>query len=217
MTYTDLYTIFYKDEVERVLAARAFIRSHFLAALPDDKRGQADTMFAEYGSTSEAERKEVEEALAKKYRDFADVLYLHETADSENVLRCFYDLPELTIDKVLPGLEKQNKRLAEELAQRVFTINDLPILDDRATQKMLREIDQTDMAKALLKTDKKVQDKIFKNMSKRAASMLQNDMAALNVSDAEIGAAQKILAKIVVRLENQGEIVIARTPEDVLV
>jgi flagellar motor switch protein FliG len=92
------------------------------------------------------------------------------------------------------------------------------MLDDRAIQKVLRDVDQQDLAKALKSVDTEVQDKIFRNMSKRAASMLKEDMefmGPIRVKDVE-EAQQKIVSNIR-RLQDNGDIVIARSGEDELV
>ncbi len=83
-------------------------------------------------------------------------------------------------------------------------------LDDRAIQKWLRDVDEPDLAKALIGTDEEVQEKIFKNMSRRAAGMLREDMEFMGpVRCKDIIETQKKLINILFRLEDNGDIVIA--------
>lgn len=83
-------------------------------------------------------------------------------------------------------------------------------LDDRAIQKIMREVDSRDLAQALKSEDADVQDKIFKNMSKRAASMLKEDMEYMGpVRLKDVEKAQEKIISIMNFLESTGEIIIA--------
>ena len=66
--------------------------------------------------------------------------------------------------------------MAEEIKKKMFVFEDIVLLDDKAIQKTLRELDNADLAKALKAVDTEVQDKIYRNMSKRAAALLREDM-----------------------------------------
>ncbi|MBE6360620.1 MAG: flagellar motor switch protein FliG, partial [Treponema bryantii] len=119
---------------------------------------------------------------------------------------------------IIESLEEDDPDLAEEIKKRMFVFEDIVMLDDRAIQKVLRDVDQQELAKALKSVDTEVQDKIFRNMSKRAASMLREDMefmGPIRVKDVE-EAQQKIVSNIR-RLQDNGDIVIARSGEDELV
>lgn len=82
----------------------------------------------------------------------------------------------------------------------------------------MREVDNSDLAKALKSVDTEVQEKIFKNMSKRAANLLREDMdfmGPIRIKDVED--AQQKIVNIIRKLEDAGEIVVARAGEDELV
>jgi flagellar motor switch protein FliG len=82
----------------------------------------------------------------------------------------------------------------------------------------MREVDSQELAKALKSVDSEVQDKIFKNMSKRAASMLKEDMEYMGpVRLKDVEEAQQKIVSIIRHLEDTGEIVVARAGEDELV
>jgi hypothetical protein len=82
-------------------------------------------------------------------------------------------------------------------------------LDDRAIQKILREVDEQELAKALKEKNGMIQEKIFNNMSKRAAQMLKEDMSFMGpVRIIDAKAAQEKIVNIIRRLEQTGEIVI---------
>ncbi len=116
---------------------------------------------------------------------------------------------------IIDSLEEEEPELAEEIRRRMFVFEDIIILDDRSIQKVLREVDSKDLALALKTASEEVSSRIFKNMSKRAAQMLQEDiefMGPARLRDIE-ETQQKIVATIR-RLEDTGEIIIARGGED---
>jgi len=120
--------------------------------------------------------------------------------------------------QIIEKLEDEDPELAEEIKKRLFVFEDIVMFDDRAIQKVMREVDAQELAKALKNADVKVQDKILKNMSKRAASMLKEDMeymGPIRLSDAE--EAQSKIVSIIRYLEETGELIVARAGDDILV
>ena len=116
----------------------------------------------------------------------------------------------------VPG--RGRPELAEEIKKRMFVFEDIVLLDDRAIQKVLREVDTAELAKALKSVDSEVQDKIYRNMSKRASTLLKEDMdymGPIRLKDVE--EAQQRIVAIIRKLEEQGEIVVARAGEEELV
>ena len=119
--------------------------------------------------------------------------------------------------KIISEIEKRDDEIAEEIKKRMFVFEDIVMLDDRAIQKVLRETDAQELAKALKHTDNEVKEKIFRNMSKNAAAMLKEDMefmGAIRLKDAE--EAQLKIVSVIRRLEECGEIVIARWDEKLI-
>ena len=92
-----------------------------------------------------------------------------------------------------------------------FDFEDLVFVDDRGIQKILRDTDSQDLARAMKGASKEVADKIYRNMSKRAAGMLQEDMEFMgSVRESYVLEARDKICKIVRRLEDNGDIVISR-------
>ena len=88
----------------------------------------------------------------------------------------------------------------------------------RAIQKVLREVDSSDLAKALKSVDSDAQDKVYRNMSKRAAALLKEDMDFMGpVRLKDVEEAQQKIVNIIRKLEEQGDIVVARAGEDEMV
>ncbi|MBQ7264438.1 MAG: flagellar motor switch protein FliG, partial [Synergistaceae bacterium] len=108
--------------------------------------------------------------------------------------------------------------LAEEIKKRLFVFEDIMRLDDRSLQRVLREVDLKELSLALKGATEDLKAKFFKNMSKRAAEMLQEDMEYMGpVRVKDVEEAQQKVVNIVRGLEEQGEIVIASGGEDELV
>ena len=119
---------------------------------------------------------------------------------------------------IMEYLEENDPELAEEIKKRLFVFEDILRLDDRSLQRVLREVDLKELGLALKGATEELKTKFFKNMSKRAAEMLQEDMdymGPVRVKDVE--ESQQKVVNIVRGLEEQGEIVIASGGEDELV
>ncbi|HHV61036.1 MAG TPA: flagellar motor switch protein FliG [Firmicutes bacterium] len=121
-----------------------------------------------------------------------------------------------TEKSILEQFEQKNPELAEEVKRLMFVFEDIIFLDDRSIQAVLREVDTKDLALALKAASAEVQEKIFKNMSERAASMLKEDMEFMGpVRLRVVEDAQQKIVNIIRKLEAAGEITIARgTRED---
>ncbi len=118
----------------------------------------------------------------------------------------------------LSAIESENKNyfevnplLSMNVEYYLVNMNVLLELDDRSIQKWLREVEQQELAKALKGTDTEVQNKIFRNMSQRAAAMLREDMEFMGpVRKSDVFETQKKIIEILKRLEETGEIVISK-------
>lgn len=116
---------------------------------------------------------------------------------------------------IIDSLEEEEPSLAEEIRKRMFVFEDIITLDDRSIQKVLREVESTDLALALKTASEDVSARIYKNMSKRAADMLKEDIEFMGPARLrDIEETQQKIVGIIRRLEDTGEIVIARGGED---
>ncbi len=128
------------------------------------------------------------------------------------------NLPREVMQEILANLEQQNPELAERVQQAMFTFEDLVKLDDRSLQRVLREVDMRELALALKGASEELKDKIFRNMSQRAAQILREEMDYMGpVRLRDVTAAQRRIVDIVRKLEEAGEVTIPRGGEEVLV
>jgi len=96
----------------------------------------------------------------------------------------------------------------------MFAFADIVTLSDRNIQKVLREISTEDISVALKAASGQALEKIFRNMSKRAAAMLEEDMEAIRSSMKEVEEAQERIASLARRLEDKEEIFISLGDDD---
>lgn len=120
---------------------------------------------------------------------------------------------------VLEALAERDSELADTVRNQLFTFDDLVKLDDRAVQRVLRDVDQKDLLLAIRGTRPEVREHIMKNLSKRAAQAIEEELAIMRPARlSSIEAAQQRIVGVIRRLEEAEEIVIARGGQgDVLI
>jgi len=161
--------------------------------------------------------REVERVLERKLSTLASEDYTS-AGGIDAVVEILNNVDRGTEKTIIEALEEEDPELAEEIKKRMFVFEDIVLLDDKAIQKVMREVDNADLSKALKSVDAEVQEKIFKNMSKRSASGLREEMDFMGpVRLKDVEEAQQKIVNIIRKLEEQGEIIVARSGEDELV
>ncbi|MCR8640832.1 flagellar motor switch protein FliG [Leptospira interrogans serovar Ricardi] len=191
--------------------------SNILSNLPHTIQAEVVKRIATMDRVSPDVLREVERVLERKLSTLASEDYTS-AGDIDSVVEILNLVDRGTEKTIIEALEEEDPELAEEIKKRMFVFEDIVLLDDRAIQKVMREVDNSDLAKALKSVDTEVQEKIFKNMSKRAANLLREDMdfmGPIRIKDVED--AQQKIVNIIRKLEDAGEIVVARAGEDELV
>jgi len=191
--------------------------SMILQNLPQEVQSDVARRIATMDRTSPEVLREVERVLEKKLSSLSSEDYTA-AGGVESIVEILNLVDRASEKQIIEALEDEDPELAEEIKKRMFVFEDIVMLDDRAIQKVMREVDSQELAKALKSVDSEVQDKIFKNMSKRAASMLKEDMEYMGpVRLKDVEEAQQKIVSIIRHLEDTGEIVVARAGEDELV
>jgi flagellar motor switch protein FliG len=116
---------------------------------------------------------------------------------------------------ILESLETTDPEMTNEIKRLMFTFDDIFKLDDIGMRTLLAEVKREDLSRALKVVDDEIKAKVFKNISKRAAVMLKEDMEEMppvRVSDVE--KSQKIIIEIAKRLETEEKIVFAGSVEE---
>jgi flagellar motor switch protein FliG len=120
---------------------------------------------------------------------------------------------------MLESIEEKDFNMAIEIKRLMFLFEDIVLIDDKGIQRILRDVDKRDLALALKVSDEKIKTKIFKNMSERAAKVVQEELEFMGpVKLKDVEAAQLRIVDIVKQLEEQEEIIVGgRGKEDVFV
>lgn len=120
---------------------------------------------------------------------------------------------------IMSRLEEKDPILAEEIRKLMFVFEDIVKIDDRGIQTLLKEIPNDRLLLALKTANEEIKEKIFKNLSQRAAQLLKEDLDSLGPAKlSDVEAAQQEIVNTARRLEQEGKILIARGgSEDALV
>jgi flagellar motor switch protein FliG len=119
---------------------------------------------------------------------------------------------------ILEELEKDDAELAETIRQQMFIFDDIVNLDDASIQRIVRDLDNNDIAMALKGSSDEVKTRIFKNISKRAGEILHENMEFMGpVRLREVEEAQQRVVAVIRRLDESGEIIISRGGDDAII
>mgnify|MGYP000640599056 FL=1 len=118
----------------------------------------------------------------------------------------------------MESLEVDEPELAEEIRKKMFVFEDILLLDDRSIQRVLRDVENADLELALKSSTEEVQNVIFRNLSKRLAAMIKEDMDFMGpVRMKDVEEAQQKIVAVIRKLEDSGDIVISRGGGDDIV
>ena len=193
--------------------------SIILGSLPHESQSDVAKRIAVMDRVSPETLREVERVLEKKLSTISQEDYTA-AGGVENIVEILNLVDRSTEKIIIESLEEEDPELAEVIKKRMFVFEDIVLLDDRAIQKVLglREVDTAELGKALRGVEAEVQDKIFRNMSKRAAALLKEEMEYMGpVRLKDVEETQQKIVSIIRKLEDQGEIVVARSGEDEMV
>lgn len=121
--------------------------------------------------------------------------------------------------QILETIEENNYNMANEIKRLMFLFEDIILIDDKGIQRLLRDVEKSDLAMALKASDQKVRDKIFKNMSQRAADVVKEELEFMGpVKLKDVESAQMRIVDLIKELEDKEELFIGgRGNEDVFV
>jgi flagellar motor switch protein FliG len=120
--------------------------------------------------------------------------------------------------EILEEMEQQDPEMAEEIRKKMFTFENLIALDGRSLQMILREVNNDSLTMALKTASEQMKEKIYANMSTRAADMIKDDLEAMGpVRLSEVELMQQSIVKIAMKLEEEGKLVLGTGGGDELV
>jgi flagellar motor switch protein FliG len=188
-----------------------------LSALPEDVQSEVAYRIASMSNTSPMVIKEIEKVLDSKLSSVvkSDMTVLGGVNTLVDILN---QVDRTTEKNITESLEREDPELAEKIKESMFVFEDIITLDDVSIQRVLREMDAKELAMALKGCSEEVANAIYRNQSKRAAAALKEDMEFLGpVRLMDVEKAQQRIVGIIRRLDEAGEIVIARGGEDAII
>ncbi|WP_153123689.1 flagellar motor switch protein FliG [Peribacillus tepidiphilus] len=181
-----------------------------LSELPQEVQADIARRIAIMDSTSPEIINEVEQILERKLSATVTQDYT-QTGGIEAVVEVLNGVDRATERTILDALEIQDPELAEEIKKRMFVFEDIVTLDGRAIQRVIRDSDNEDLKLALKVASEEVKEIVFKNMSKRMVETFKEEMEYLGpVRLRDVEEAQSRIVAVIRRLEESGEIVVAR-------
>ena len=188
-----------------------------LSALPPDRQADVAKRIAIMDRTSPEVIKEVEKVLESKLSSLVNQDYTI-IGGVDAVVEILNTVDRGTEKHIMETLEIEEPELADEIRKKMFVFEDILLLDDRAIQRVLRDVDNGDLATALKGSNEEVQNAIFNNLSKRLAAMIKEDMEFMGpVRMKDVEEAQQKIVNVIRKLEDSAEIVISRGGGDEIV
>lgn len=181
-----------------------------LSALPQEMQADIAKRIATMDSTSPEIISQVEQVLERNISSSLTEDYT-QTGGIQAVVEVLNGVDRSTERTILDALEIQDPELADEIKKRMFIFEDIVILDNRAIQRVIREVENEDLRLSLKVSSDEVKDLVFKNMSQRMAETFKDEMEFMGpVRLRDVEEAQSRIVAVIRRLEEIGEIVIAR-------
>ena len=188
-----------------------------ISSLPPDRQADVAKRIAVMDRTSPDVIKEVESILESKLASLVNQDYT--IIGGVDAVGDILNTGDRGTEKhIMETLEIDEPELADEIRKKMFVFEDILLLDDRSIQRVLRDVDNNDLAVSLKSSNEEVKAAIFNNLSKRLASMIQEDMEFMGpVRMKDVEEAQQKIVNIIRKLEDSGEIVISRGGGDEVV
>ncbi|WP_445670212.1 flagellar motor switch protein FliG [Paenibacillus sp. PL2-23] len=184
--------------------------SQILSSLPQDKQADVARRVALMDSTSPEVISQVERVLEQKLSATVTQDYTN-AGGIDSIVQILNGVDRGTERTILDALEIQDPELAEEIKKRMFVFEDIVNIDNRSIQRIIRDIENADLQLALKVASEEVREAIFRNMSKRMADTFKEEMDIMGpVRLRDVEEAQTRIVATIRRLEESGEIIIAR-------
>ena len=188
-----------------------------ISGLVPDKQAEVARRIAQMEGTSPDVIKEVEKVFEKKLsaimaEDFTQV------GGVDAIVEILNAVDRTTEKHIIETLEVEDIELAEEIRKKMFVFEDILQLGNRDVQQVLKDVDNRELGIALKGCSDELKAHIFGNLSKRLASMIQEDMDYMGpIRRSDMEEAQQKIVNIVRRLQESGEIIVSRGGTDDIV
>lgn len=191
--------------------------SMIISSLPPEKQADVARRIAQMDRTSPDVIKEVEKVLERKLASLVNQDYTI-VGGVDSIVEILNTVDRSTEKHIMETLEIEEPELADEIRRKMFVFEDILSLDDKSIQRVLREVDNNELAVALKGANEEVQNVIFNNLSTRLATMIKEDMDFMGpVRLKDVEEAQQKIVNIIRKLEDSAEIIISRGGGDEII
>jgi len=183
--------------------------SEILMGLTQQKQVEVIKRIASMDQTNPEVIKEVEEGLASRLSDIVSQTF--DKAGGIQAAAGILNLSDRSTEKgILESLETDDPDLVEQIRRLMFVFEDIMLVNDKGIQSVLKEVDNDELSLALKTASDELKEKIFGNMSERAAQLIKEDMEYMGpVRLSDVESSQQKIVDVVRRLEDAGEIIIS--------
>jgi flagellar motor switch protein FliG len=211
---SQLITFIQNEHPQTIALILAYLQPNqaaaILSGLSQDLRAEVARRIATLDKTPPEVIRDVEHVLERKLSSLVSTDFTH-AGGVKSLVEVLNWVDRSTEKTILESLSENSPEIAEEVKKLMFVFEDIVLLDDRAIQQVLKEVESKELALALKGTNEATQTRIYKNMSERAASMLKEDIEFMGqVRLKAVEEAQQRVVNIIRKLEEAGEIIVAR-------
>lgn len=202
-----------KDEHPQTIALilvhlDASVASDILSRLPEPVMADVAFRIANLNKVLGGMVKEVDKVFEEILKN-KDHVSTQEAGGVSRLAELLNQIDGTIVEQIIDQIEENDADLAEEIKQMMFVFEDIVLVDDKGLQKVLRSVESQELATALKASSDEVKQKIFRNMSQRAADILKEEMEVTGaVRMKDVTDAQQKITRIVQEMERKGELII---------
>jgi flagellar motor switch protein FliG len=209
----DLFNVLKHEQPQTIALIVSYLAppkaSQLLMLLPEATRDEVIERLATLSPTPVSVVEKVVEVISQRL-GVKPAATLHQTGGVKSAADLLNALKKDVSKSLLTALEERNPELGQAIRQKMFTFDDLVMLDVPSLQKILREVDMRDLAMALKNAGDQLKAKLLGCLSKRAAETVHEEISFMtSVKAKEVEAARTRIIDVLRRLENEGEIDLA--------
>jgi flagellar motor switch protein FliG len=183
--------------------------SEVLGQLPDEIKADVAYRIASLDKVVSGMVEEIDKVFAEILQN-KDNAATQEAGGVTHLAEILNQIDGASAEQILDEIEESDPDLAEEIKANMFVFDDIIFVDDKGLQQVLRSVESNELALALKASTDEVKEKIFRNMSERAAAILKEEMEVAGaVRMKDVTDAQQKITKVIQEMERKGELIIS--------
>jgi len=208
-----VYELIKEEQVQTIaiimIHLKTEVASSVLSRLPDDVKKEVALRIIGLDKVMTEMIEEINDVIEDVVKD-QDSSVSNETGGTARIAEILNQTDEMSSEFIINEIEENDPEMAAEIKQLMFVFEDLPLVDDRGFQKLLRKVETSELAIALKAATEDVKEKVFKNMSSRAGEMLKEEIDDLGaVRMKEVSDSQQRITALIQDMEVKGELIIS--------